>query len=447
MPRLRPAEAQPPLSFIPPARRAWVRWLVRLLLPLLLRARGVAGVQAGGVAELAGWFQAQQQGGVRLLLAFRHPSTRDPLVLAWLFWCAVPRLARRQGRRLRAPVHVQFLYDRGIPLWAGALVGWVLCSLGGIPIQRGKLDRQALRLARQLAVDGPLPLAIAPEGATNDHGELIAPLEPGLAQLAFWACDDLEAAGRQERVVIVPIGLRYPLLRPGWQRIERLMALLERRLGLATPAGADTAERRYGRLVALAEAMLAELETFYGRAHGLRIDVAAPVSERMAHLRDRVLELAERRFGLRSQGSLQERCHRIEQAGWERIYRGDLAALSPVARGLADWTAAEASLVLDHMRLVEPFTSLSGRYVAERPSHDRYAELLLILWRSVAWIEGRPQARPPSLGPCRALIQVGSAIDVSERHGAYRQDRRAAVEQLTATVRQGLQQALERGLP
>ncbi|SBO44464.1 1-acyl-sn-glycerol-3-phosphate acyltransferase [Cyanobium sp. NIES-981] len=459
MPRLRLAGAQPPLTFIPPARRAWVRWLVRLLLPLLLRGQGVGRVQADGVAELAGCFRAQQQGRVRLFLAFRHPSTRDPLVLAWLFWCAVPRLARRLGRPLRPPVHAQFLYDRGIPLWAGALVGWVLCSLGGVPIQRGKLDRQALRMARELAVDGPFPLAIAPEGATNGHGELISPLEPGLAQLAFWACEDLAAAGRPERVVIVPIGLRYPLLRPSWPRIERLLAPLERRLGLAPPPPGPPrprkdretdqealAEHRYGRLLAVAEVMLRELEGFYRQAHGLHFTGGAPFAERMAQLRDRVLELAESRFALRSQGTLQERCRRIEQAGWERIYRADLDALSPVGRGLADWTAAEASLCLDHMRLVEPFTAMSGRYVVDRPTPDRYAELLLILWRAVAWIEGRPQLRPPSLGPTQAVLQVGPAIDVTDRHGAYRQDRRAAVDSLTGAVRTALQDILERGL-
>jgi 1-acyl-sn-glycerol-3-phosphate acyltransferase len=464
MPRLRLAEAQPPLRFIPPARRrGWVRWLVRLLLPVLLRSDGVARVQAEGVAELAGWFEAQQQGRVRLFLAFRHPSTRDPLVLAWLFWCAVPTLARRQGRPLRSPVHAQFLYDRGIPLWAGALVGWVLCSLGGVPIQRGKLDRQALRMARELAVDGPFPLAIAPEGATNGHGELISPLEPGLAQLAFWACEDLDAAGRCERVVIVPIGLRYPLLRPDWPRIERILTLLEQRLGLPAASArapdcpgsgpesrmeaADEEDHRYARLVALAEAMLGELEGFYRQAHGLRFDASAPFQDRMARLRDQVLELVEARFGLRSQGTLQERCRRIEQAGWERIYRGDLATLSPVGRGLADWTAAEASLCLDHMRLVEPFTAINGRYVVERPTPDRYAELLQILWQSVVWLEGRTEARPPSLGPCRAVLQVGPAIDVTGSLGAYRRDRRAAVEALTAAVADGLQDTLDRGLP
>lgn len=449
MPRLRVADAQPPLNFIPPAHRAWVRWLVRLLLPLLLRRQGVAAVETEGVQKLAELFHGQQEGRVRLFLAFRHPSTRDPLLLAWLFWCRVPREARRLGLGLRPPVHAQFLYDRGIPLWAGRLVGWVLSSLGGIPIQRGKLDRLALRTARELAVTGPFPLAIAPEGATNNHGELISPLEPGLAQLAFWACEDLAAANRGERVVIVPIGLRYPLLQPSWPRIDRLLARLETRLGIAPRPGppaeapeAGAQESRYERLLAVAAALLVELESFYQRSYGLACDPEAPFADRLLLLQHRVLELVETRLGLRSQGTLQERCRRIEQAGWERIYRADLAGQSPVSLGLADWTAAEASLCLEHMRLVEPFAVITGSYVAEKPSPDRYAEVLLILWQATAWIEGRSQVRPPSLGPTRAVLQVGEPIDVTGSLASYRQDRRRAVDGLTTTIRRRLESML-----
>ena len=43
--------------------------------------------------RLAAEFLAQQNGERNLLIAFRHPSPRDPLVLADLFWSCVPRIA------------------------------------------------------------------------------------------------------------------------------------------------------------------------------------------------------------------------------------------------------------------------------------------------------------------------------------------------------------------
>lgn len=443
MPRLPIQTAQPPLRFIPPAYTPWLRRLAQAALPLLLRLRRIQRTESLGAERLAALLAEQQAGRARLLLAFRHPSTLDPLLMAQLLWCGVPRAARRAGIRLPGNVHSQFLYDRGIPLWAGPLAGWLLCHLGGIPIQRGKLDRLALKTARDLFAHGPFPLAIAPEGATNHHGELLNPLEPGLAQMAFWCCEDLAAEGRSEQVWIVPVGLRYSLLRPRWQGIDALLAGLEERLDLGVPGAAATSavpaeagpgDRRYGRLIAIAERLLALLEDFYREAHGVRPERERPFLERIDRLRQAALAVAEGQFGLLAKGNLQERCRRIEQAGWERIYRADLDGLSPVARSLADWNASEAALRMGHMRLVEHFASLSGSYVAENPSPDRYAEVLQILWRAVAWIQGPGGAPLPDLGPLQACITVGPPIAVSEHFADYQHNRRRAVERLTAAL-------------
>ena len=44
--------------------------------------------------------------------------------------------------------------------------------------------------------------------------------------------------------------------------------------------------------------------------------------------------------------NLQERCRRIEQAAWDRIYRESVDQLPPLERSLADWEAREADLQL-----------------------------------------------------------------------------------------------------
>ena len=130
-------------------------------------------------------------------------------VLAHLLWCDLARAGRPRGgepgrRRFQPRPHAQFLYDRGIPLWAGEGMGWLLSRLGGCSIQRSRLDLPALRTARALLLDGPHPFAVAPEGATNGHSEVISPLEPGVAQLALWTADDLAKAGRAEAMTVLP---------------------------------------------------------------------------------------------------------------------------------------------------------------------------------------------------------------------------------------------------
>ncbi|NJL47786.1 MAG: hypothetical protein HC929_10290 [Leptolyngbyaceae cyanobacterium SM2_5_2] len=136
----------------------------------------------------------------------------DPLCLSYLFSRLVPQAACQQGFNLQRPIHSFFMYDRGMPLWAGAWLKWFFASLGGIPVHRGRrLDLKALKSVREHIVNGPFPVTIAPEGATNGHSEIISPLEPGTAQVAFWAVEDLQKAGRVEEVVLLPVGLRYHL--------------------------------------------------------------------------------------------------------------------------------------------------------------------------------------------------------------------------------------------
>ena len=59
-------------------------------------------------------------------------------------------------------------------------------------------------------------------------------------------------------------------------------------------------------------------------------------SERIGAYRLHGLGKAEAHFALRAVGNLQERCRRIEQAAWDRIYRERVDQLPPLERTLAD---------------------------------------------------------------------------------------------------------------
>ena len=274
------------LDFLPPRLDDRVLAGARRLLPLWLRRAGLRGVEVEGMERLQAAMADFQSGRSRLLLAFRHPSLDDPAVLAHLLWVDLARAGTpghdsERRRRFQPRPHAQFLYDRGIPLWAGGAVGWLLSHLGGCSIQRSKLDLPALRTARALLLDGPHPFAVAPEGATNGHNEVISPLEPGVAQLALWTADDLEKAGRPEATTLLPIGLQYRFTVPVWPAIERLLRELEVEVGL--PPAADRSldpQRLYGRLFALAEVILSRMERFYRDAYHQPLPRAPVAPER-----------------------------------------------------------------------------------------------------------------------------------------------------------------------
>jgi 1-acyl-sn-glycerol-3-phosphate acyltransferase len=464
-------QAQPPLEFIPPKLNLFVVKVLQWLLPAIMRSRtAIRRVEATNVEVLVDLLRQFQAGKIRFLLAFRHPSVNDPFSMAYLLARIVPKVARQQRVALRQPLHAHFMYDRGIPLWAGSFMGWLYSQLGGTPIHRGKVDRVGLRSARDLFANGSLPLAAAPEGATNGHTEIVSPIEPGLSQLAFWCVEDLRKANRTENVLVVPIGIQYRYITPPWRAIDQLLSQLEADTGLvaATKHSQDAANERvlYRRLYRLGEHLLSLMEQFYSRFYQQPLsaaipsldpdkstapsDPAIPLSHeafavRLNALMDAALKVAEQYFNLQPKGSVIDRCRRLEQAGWDYIYREDLKAIdqiSPLEHCLADRIAEEANHRLWHMRMVESFVAVTGKYVLEKPSVERFAETTLLMWDMVARIKGENPFDRPKLGRLKAVLTIGQPLSVSDRWHDYEGNRRNA-KQAVMTLTQDLQTALE----
>ncbi|MGJ3244462.1 MAG: 1-acyl-sn-glycerol-3-phosphate acyltransferase [Elainellaceae cyanobacterium] len=481
--------AQPPLEFIPPRFNPLVLQIGRSLLPFWLRwykqIRKVDIHNADGLARLYEQFQA---GEVRFLIAFRHPTTSDPPCVANVLWNQIPRYAHQNGYSVESPVHAHFVYDRGIPLWAGNFVGWLASTLGGTPIRRGSLDVIGLRSVRNLFADGQFPIAIAPEGATNGHNEIVSPIEPGIAQFGFWCVEDLRKANRSEPVMIVPLGIQYRYVEAPWKSLESLMTQLELEMGLPPLSDPNTGDGMsqladlqdgveptleqekilYRRLYRMGEHLLSLMEEFYRKYYRQIIETDLPktdassdpsppqtlhpseANERLAKrlhvLLNAALNVAEQSFDVKPKGNLSDRCRRVEQAGWNRIYRDDLKnteSLSPVERGLADLVAEEADLRIWHMRLVETFVSVTGKYVVEKPTVERFADTTLLVWKTVTQITGKSRIQRPDLGAQYAQITVGEPLSVSDRWDAYQTNRRTAIAQLTHDLQTALEAMIE----
>lgn len=482
-------QAQPPLEFIHPQFTPWVLKLGRIALPKwLLWKQDITHVELTNGKELVDMFQQFQAGKSRFLLAFRHPSTNDPPCVAQAVWNEIPKVARQQGMVLKESPHVHFVYDRGIPLWAGEVIGWLITRLGGTPIRRGRLDTQGLRSIRELFATGDFPIAAAPEGGVNGHNEIVSPLEPGIAQFGFWCVDDLQKqkvrrtqqntqadspqadnqeSNGTEEVFIVPLGIQYRFHSAPWQTLERLLCQLEADSGIEHPdsmqvfglkdGGQLTADQEtilYRRLHFLGEHLLNLMEDFYKTYYQQSLDVPQAddenetdwgekhaIAPRLQGLLNAALTVAEKSFGMKSKGSFTDRCRRIEQASWDRIYRDDLEdleSLPAVKRGLADLVAEDANLRIWHMHLVENFVSVTGKYVADNPTVERFSDTLLLLWKMITQIKG--ESKPlPKLGKKYAVVTVGGPLSVSDRWPDYKKSRRKAVADLTDTLQQSME--------
>lgn len=460
-------QVQPRLEFIPQNFNPLVFQWCQLILPLWLRSRtNIAEIKAENLATLVDFYKQFQDNKIRFLMAFRHPNVDDPYCLMYLLTKLLPKAAKQQGIPLKKPTHGHFIYDRGIPLWAGSSVGWLYSQLGGTPIHRGKLDRVGLRSIRQLFVDGQFPMMASPEGATNGHNEIVSPIEPGIAQMGFWCAEDLLAAQRSEEVFLVPIGIQYYYIDPPWTSLEKLLTQLEIDSGLSPNNDFEfvpseevkfSSEREanlYKRLYRLGFHILSLMEGFYTKFYHQTPQQISQSSVnnptellcfRLQALLDTALKVAEESFHIPAKGNVIDRCRKLEQAGWDWIYREDiknLEALSPLEKGLADRIAEEAYKRMWHMRLVESFVAVTGKYVYEKPSVERFAETTLLLWDMLTRIKGGNPFKRPKLGKQRVEMSIGNPLSVSSRWDAYKTSRRKAVNDLTQDLQTGLEKLI-----
>ncbi|MGB3788118.1 MAG: 1-acyl-sn-glycerol-3-phosphate acyltransferase [Phormidesmis sp.] len=489
MPTTRRAAA--PLTFIPPAYNPWVMRAIHWALPFFLRVRirpwlpvGISRIEVNNVDPLVKLYADLEAGKARFLMSVRHVEVDDPLMGLYLCSRAVKQAAKAQGISLKQPVHTHFLYERGMTIWAGKGLGWVLSRIGGVPIRRGRRpDWVGLKAARKLITEGSMPMVVAPEGATNGHSERLGPLEPGVAQLGFWCAEDLARDRRSEKVYIIPIGLQYRYEQACWPELQKLLARLETESGLSQLEElAPTADKDcYLRIFRLGIHLITTMEAFYARFYGRSFESQKPTAEepttetpatetlshpeireltpadysdRLHALLDNALQVAEQFFDLPNKGTFVDRCRRIEEASWQVIYREDLpelSTLSSLERGLADWAAQEASLREMHMRVVESFVAVDGEYLQEKPSFERCAEMAMLMFDLVTKLGDRPssswQSGRPRLGKRWVKMTVQPPISVSDRLLDYQQNRRigrTAVAALTEEIRLSLEDTIER---
>jgi hypothetical protein len=451
---------QPPLKVYPPQINPWILNIIRFVTPFWISKQcGINAIETRYVDRLVTATKKFEEGKCRYILAFRHPSTDDPFAMMHLLCRAVPKQAQAMGIKLKNLPHSTFVYDRGISLWAGDYINWLFPALGGISIFRGKLDRPALNLMRQQITSGAFPLSMAPEGGTNGKNEIVAELEPGVAQIGFWAAEDLQKVGRTEEMLIIPIGIQYEYRTDVWEQIDQAIATIEKESGLIQSA--ITPENRYQRLYDLGLHLVQWVgnyyQTFYRQhiAQDIVQDAQVAVNQSqdlgtlIDNLCDRILRIAEINFGIKAKGTTIDRCRRLEQAGWDRIFRNDIKdieKLSQVERSFADQLALEAYHSNWHMKIAESIIGITSDYVRQHPSPSRYIEVIKIVWSVLNRITERdPKSvfkQTPNFGDRKLTISVAEPLSVSDLLPEY-QSSRIAAKKCTGKLTEDIAKALK----
>ncbi|HNN78466.1 MAG TPA: hypothetical protein PKL30_06250, partial [Leptospiraceae bacterium] len=407
---------QPPLHFIKPDFDINVYRLAKIGYPFKLYfSSDIRKIEFLNIEILGDLYHQFIKKKIRLMIAFRHPNAYDPLCLVHTFFNLLPKYFQQSKIKIDDVTHFHFIWDRGIPMWAGDRIGKLYSKLGGTPIHRGKVDWKGLNSARNLFVNGRFPLAIAPEGATNGLNEIIAPLEPGIGQLGLWCLDDLEKQARQEGVVILPLGIKYSYLKEDWRSLEKLLDSFNQDIGgkeiLAPEKNLDkmspTQVRIYHKLYQAGINLLTLLEDYYRTHYGryTKCDDPANISMRLNTLMDHILSVPESFFMITPKGSIIDRCRKLEQASWNWIYREDIGSdISLLQKKLYDRMAFLSKEMDWHMRLVESFVSVTGSYVQEKPSYERFTEITFLIFDTISKIKTGSGKERPDLGKYRVQL-------------------------------------------
>jgi hypothetical protein len=346
----------------------------------------------------------------RAILSPNHPTTNDPLIAFFL------------SRRLGEP----FNYIACRENFRGPF-GWLIQRLGAYSVLRGLPDRESMRMTRHLLAERDRKVVIFPEGETYEHNDVTIPFQQGAIQLGFWALEDLHKLGREPRLPVLPIVMKYRCVRDARPAISAGLAALEHALATTPPSGAGL----YQRLRRTGECVLSQIEQEYG----VSSPAAAPLAERILAAKIGVLDRVAREVGVTRPADLPlpEQMRRMFNAVY--AFAEEFAdADNDYGRRQHDRRLTSAyPLLLDLWRL-ENFIALTDGYVAEQMTAERFLDVIGRLEREVL---GRVRHRVPR----EAVVRLGPPVDLAHCYDGYRERKRETVAQVTDRI-QGSVRAL-----
>ena len=403
--------------FVPPRENRLVMGLANALLPAL-------AYQFGNIRDVKvapEHFACLEELRVhRAILAPNHPTGADPFVVFWL------------SRMLRQPFN--YLCAREVLV---GFKGWLLNQAGAYSVIRGVPDREALRTTRRLLAELDRKVCIFPEGEIYEHNDMLLTFQSGVAQMGFWALDDLEKRGKPPALPVVPIAIKYRCADSARPAIENSLRDLEHALHLSQAPKATA----YQRLLRVGQKMLAALELDLGMKGG----EAMPLQERIQAYRKRNMERVARAIGTEIQAKL-------TPADQLHVLFHDLK--SWVGELPADQTEYDLVLYRRRVEIAAPlfhdllrlqnFIAITGTYIAENPTAERFLETIGRLEKEVFGQVRHGVTR-------EALVRIAPPIRLEERYEEYRKNKREVVTRTTAemegTIRQMLQELSKESTP
>lgn len=333
----------------------------------------------------------------RVILCPNHPSLLDADVVF-----ALSDILKEEFNYLAA--HVLFYGHRGVN-------AFFLQHMGCYPVKRGVPDFHAFRTTINVLLRGKRKLVIFPEGEVSHDSDSLMTLEPGAAQIALSALEDLQEIKSGSTIYVVPLAIKYFYRRDITQSLSRSLQKLEEEFGLY-----GIKDDFPSRIRNATEALLGRLEIRYDCLPQRKMSLA----ERIQNLRIAILQGLAEKLGITLPAA-------IPHLDWVHF----------IQKALTDYSSGRLQLpgepsVTKHEFITSAnkdiahvlnFVSLDRNLPDADSSQEDLAEAVEILEREVF-------GHAYNKGPRIVLVKVGDPINLMNYLSEYKQNKKAAIQEV-----------------
>jgi hypothetical protein len=298
-----------------------------------------------------------------------------------------------------------------------------------------------MALIYKAIVDGPYPLALAPEGQVSYTAESVPRLEQGTFRIGFNAADRLDSKGSKIPVEVIPVSIHFRFGSWGKLTLEKLIRKIEKYAGFR---GKDSKSLTFReRMKRCREHVISVNEKRYH----IPTDLDLPFEKRIEAVIAAAMESTERILGVKTEGEFFSRMYNLRQMCWDRmIIPGveTLDTLSGVERGAADLLAGEAWHASRHLELVDFAWYFCVPLPEEDASLHKKVEYAQNLWDFLSRTIGGAFYNRINILPRRVIIRAAPPISLTERLPDYRNDKRAAVDKAMEDLKKAYLDCIDR---
>jgi hypothetical protein len=385
-------------------------------------------------------FKRALAGESRCIIAFRHPNGGEPQILTWFFLFKLRILAARKGIRFARRPHAVFVYSYEVIRWGGWGARYFMPNLGAMPIHHSKVDNQGMSRIYNAIVDGPYPVALAPEGQVSYTIDRVPRLEPGVIRIGFNAAKRLKDRGEVSPVEILPLSIHFHFGVWGSMSMGMLLRKIEKFCGLPRQ---DRKKLPFGeRVKQCRDHILGVNESRFQ----IKSDDTLSFEERLDRVIIAALETAERMLELKREGELFSRLYRLRQLCWDRIFVpivDNIDNLTPVERSILDLQAGEAWYIGRYQEVAGFCWYFRTPVPAEDATLHKKIEYVQNLWDFANRTMGGAYYERVSIFPRKVIIRTAPVINLSERLESYHKDKKTTVETAISDLEKAYQHCID----